>query len=100
MGIPLPFLPTVPFLLLAAFCFARGSDRLHSWLLSHPRLGQPIQDWQERGAISKRAKHLASISILLVFGLSVLMKLPAIALIGQAIVLSCVLLFIWTRPSQ
>ncbi|AVV81902.1 membrane protein [Shewanella putrefaciens] len=36
LGIVLPLLPTVPFILLAAFCFARSSERLHMWLMAHP----------------------------------------------------------------
>jgi len=37
IGIILPLLPTVPFLLLAAFCFARSSEKIHKWLLNHPK---------------------------------------------------------------
>ena len=99
IGVVLPLLPTVPFLLLAAFCFARSSERLHYWLLSHPRLGPPIEDWQSRGAINPAAKRLATISIALVFGLSLALGLKTTVLLIQAVVLSGVLIFIWTRPS-
>lgn len=97
-GIALPLLPTVPFLLLAAFCFARSSRRLHRWLVDHPRFGPPIREWQRHGAISIRAKRLATLSIGAVFALSIVMALPPALLIVQALVLACVLLFIWTRP--
>lgn len=99
VGIVLPLLPTVPFLLLAAFLFARSSERLHNWLLSHPRLGPPIEDWQSRGAINPAAKRLATISIVVVFGISLAMGLRPLILGIQAVTLSCVLIFIWTRPS-
>ena len=99
VGVVLPLLPTVPFLLLAAFFFARSSERLHNWLLSHPTLGPPIEDWQARGAINPAAKRLATISIVVVFGISLALGLKTTVLIIQAVVLSCVLLFIWTRPS-
>lgn len=49
VGVFLPLLPTVPFLLLSAFCFGRGSSRLHRWLLQHRVFGPPIEDWIESG---------------------------------------------------
>jgi len=52
IGIILPLLPTVPFLLLAAFCFARSSEKIHKWLLNHPKYGPPIHNWQNSGSIS------------------------------------------------
>ena len=45
VGIVVPGLPTVPFVLLAAFAAARGSQRLHGWLLAHPQFGPMIRDW-------------------------------------------------------
>lgn len=99
VGIVLPLLPTVPFLLLAAFFFARSSEKLHNWLLSHPKLGPPIEDWQSRGAISPKAKRIATISIVVVFGVSLVLGLRPLILGIQGGVLCCVLLFLWTRPN-
>lgn len=59
VGIFLPLLPTTPFVLLAAFCFSRGSARLEAWLLAHPRLGPPIAAWRTHRALPLRAKQLA-----------------------------------------
>lgn len=59
VGIFLPLLPTTPLVLLAAFCFARGSTRCERWLLTHPRFGPMIRDWRLRRAIPRRVKHLA-----------------------------------------
>ncbi|MDF1776381.1 MAG: YbaN family protein [Rhizobiaceae bacterium] len=98
VGILLPLLPTTPFLLLAAFCFARGSKRLHDWLVGHPRLGPPIDDWQTHGAISRRARKLAVASIIGVFAASLLLGVPTRIIIIQLVVLSAVSLFILTRP--
>lgn len=62
-GIFLPLLPTTPFVLLAGFCFARGSQRWEAWLLAHPRLGPVVRDWRERRAVPLRAKQLASVTM-------------------------------------
>lgn len=99
LGIFLPLLPTTVFLLLAAFCFARSSPRLHGWLLGHPTFGPPISDWQQHGAISLRAKRLAVATMALVLVLSVALGLAAWLVTLQAVVLSAVALFILTRPS-
>ncbi|WP_041414278.1 YbaN family protein [Sinorhizobium fredii] len=58
-GIFLPLLPTTPFLLLAAWLFARSSPRLEQWLFDHPLFGQPLRDWRKDGAISRGAKICA-----------------------------------------
>lgn len=99
IGIFLPLLPTVPFLLLATFCFARSSERLHTWLITHKTLGPPILDWQEKGAISRRAKWTASLSIGAVFTLSLILGVKPLVLVIQALVLIAVSAFIWTRPN-
>ena len=99
IGVFLPLLPTVPFMLLAAFCFARSSDRLHGWLVNHPTFGPPIQDWNRSGAISLRAKQLSTASMLAVLLLSLILGLRPLVLAIQAAVLCCTALFIWTRPS-
>ncbi len=99
VGIVLPLLPTVPFLLLAAFFFARSSSRLHNWLITHRTFGPMILDWQSSGAIRPAAKKAATLSVAAVFGLSVMLSLPAHVLIIQALVLGGVMGFIWTRPN-
>ncbi|OCX65337.1 hypothetical protein BFP70_09730 [Thioclava sp. SK-1] len=100
IGVVLPLLPTVPFMLLAAMCFARSSERLHHWLITHPRFGPPIANWQEHGAISRRAKYAATLSIIIAFSISVGLGLPRMLLGVQAATLCCVMIFIWTRPDR
>jgi uncharacterized membrane protein YbaN (DUF454 family) len=99
LGIVLPLLPTVPFLLLAAFCFARSSTKAHEWLTNHPKLGPPIANWQKNGAINLRAKKAATFCIAAGVGISVILQVPVWAFVSQIIVLAGVMTFIWTRPN-
>lgn len=71
-GILLPVLPTTPFILVAAACFARSSERFHTWLLSQPVAGPAIREWQEHRAMPRKAKRLAYLLMLLSFGTSIL----------------------------
>lgn len=98
IGIVVPGLPTVPFVLLAAFAAARGSQRLRGWLLAHRQFGPMIRDWEAHGAVSRRAKRLATAMMALC---AVIMFLTApklwMAAAGTAI-MSVTALWLWRRP--
>ena len=55
-GIPLPLLPTTPFLLVAGYCFARGSRRWHDWLVNHRVLGTYIVAFRSRRGLTTGQK--------------------------------------------
>ena len=99
IGAVLPIMPTVPFVLLAAFCFSRSSERMHQWLVEHPIFGPGIQNWRKHGAIARRTKLIATISIVGSVGLGLVLALPPMALAAQIVALSGALICIWTRPS-
>lgn len=64
VGAFLPLLPTVPFLLLATFCFARSNPAWEKKILDHPTWGPQVQDWRERRAISRKSKVIAIITLI------------------------------------
>jgi hypothetical protein len=97
-GIVLPLVPTTPFLLLAAFAFARSSRRLNDWILAHPRLGPPINDWRAHAAISRRAKTSAVMVMAGTLGLGIITGLPGWLVLAQAVTMAMVATFILTRP--
>jgi uncharacterized membrane protein YbaN (DUF454 family) len=56
IGLFLPIMPTVPFLLLASACYMRGSRRMHAWLLAQPHFGHYIRDYEAGRGVPMRAK--------------------------------------------
>ena len=71
VGMVLPLLPTVPFLLLTAACWSRASPRWHRWLLARPRLGPVIARWERERTIPRRAKFSAVALIVLSMATSI-----------------------------
>jgi uncharacterized membrane protein YbaN (DUF454 family) len=99
IGIALPLLPTTPFMLLAAWCFARSSPALESWLYNHPRFGPVLADWRDQRAISRRAKTTALASLAVSYALAVwITESPVVPFILAAI-MGSVAIYIATRPS-
>ena len=77
LGVVVPVLPTTPFLLLAAACFARSSQRFYDWLLNSRLFGDLIRNWRDSRSIPRNAKRMALTMILLVGGSSVLLFITA-----------------------
>lgn len=98
LGVVLPLLPTTPFLLLSAFAFGKGSDRLHDWLINHRYLGPPIRQWATYRAISRKAKWLGTLSLTVILSISLSLGVATWIVWLQVIVCASVALFLWTRP--
>jgi uncharacterized protein len=73
IGIVLPILPTTPFMLLAAACFAKSSPRFHGWLLNNKVFGSIIKNWQTERYIEKKTKIRALLLVAFTFMVSILM---------------------------
>lgn len=98
VGIFVPLLPTTPFILLAAMCYSRGSDRFHTWIHQHPRFGPIISEWREHRAISARAKLAAVVMVVLSISYSVIRLSPPWKIVA-VLIGAGVLTFILSRPS-
>ena len=98
IGVILPGIPTVPFLLLAAWFSAKGSERLHRWLYAHPHLGKLLIDWEQQGAISRSSKTIACLLLTLSWVVMYL-RIDNLWLIsGMAVLFITIMVFIVSRP--
>ncbi|WP_154915022.1 DUF454 family protein [Klebsiella grimontii] len=98
LGVFLPLLPTTPFILLAAWCFARSSPRFHHWLLYRSWFGGYLRHWQQYRAMPPGAKLRAVMMILLTFAISLWLVNLTWVRILLLIVLACLLIFMWRIP--
>jgi uncharacterized protein len=98
VGIALPVLPTTPFALLAAYCAARGSERLHRRLLAHRALGPVIRDWHEHRAVSRRTKVTAIGTMALSAAVLLLVSGPGWILLAVTALMAIVATWLWLRP--
>ncbi len=99
IGAFLPVMPTTPFLIVAAGCFARSSPRLEAWLLNHPRFGPTLLAWRERGAIPRRVKAFAALSMAGSYAVFYLTVNPSwmLAVIVAAVMIGAAA-YVLTRP--
>jgi uncharacterized membrane protein YbaN (DUF454 family) len=71
IGVVLPGLPTTPFILLAAACYAKASPRLHAWLLNHRWFGPMLRDWERERSLTRRNKTVSIVSMTVMVGVSI-----------------------------
>jgi uncharacterized membrane protein YbaN (DUF454 family) len=71
IGVVLPGLPTTPFILLAAACYAKASPRLHAWLLNHRWMGPMLRDWESDRSLTRRSKAVAVLSMVVMVSFSI-----------------------------
>lgn len=103
IGAFLPVLPTVPFMLLAAWAGSKGWPELEQWLLRHPVFGDPIRRWRNKGTVSRKAKYCAVAAMTLSSVVLQFLPLPAWGhwlRWGTPLVLLCVAIWLWMRPEE
>ncbi len=88
IGIVLPILPTVPFFLLTAFCFAKSSERLHSWFLGTTMYKKYIGSYMKRKGMTLKAK-------LMLIGTVTAIMLPGFLMMGRVPVGRIIMAVVW-----
>lgn len=99
VGVFLPILPTTPFVILAAYCYERGSPRFHALLLENKYIGSYLNDWKQTGSIPLRAKCLAVTMITLSIGYIVWAAPLLIIKVLMSVIGVSVSAYILTRPT-
>lgn len=101
IGVFLPLLPTTPFIILAAFCFSRSSERLHQYLLNHRIFGGIIREWEEHGVIPFKVKCISTTMMLVMVSYPLFFQ-PFALWLKMLVVLTVAiaLLYVWSRPSH
>ena len=98
VGIFLPGIPTVPFLILTAWFAARGSKRLHKWLYTHPHLGKLLIDWEQQGAISRTSKVISVLMLITSWVVLYHLLNNVWGLVGIAVLFVAIAAYLVSRP--
>ncbi len=98
IGAVLPVLPTVPFLLLAVWAFAKSSPRLGVRIMQHPTFGPQMRAWRKRGVVGRTAKIWATLAMAGGVGWSLWFGLDPRIVATQALICGAVALWLVTRP--
>jgi len=99
IGILIPLLPTTPFLLVAAACYARGSARFYHRIMNHRIVGPYLRAWRDEHRIPRKAKLIALVMITLTVGYAIAFIIPILAVkITLALIAIAVMVYIARHP--
>ena len=101
VGLALPVVPTVPFLIVSAWAASRGWPAFEIWLLNHRLFGPPIVRWRERGAVPRSAKWYSTLMMGgSAIGMQFFAAIPLWLRIGVPAVMLAVAIWLWLRPEE
>jgi uncharacterized membrane protein YbaN (DUF454 family) len=98
-GVFLPLLPATPFLLVAVWASARGSQGVHDWIYNQPQFARLINNWHEQGAVPLSAKWFATAMMLVSWSFLLWADYHWGLLLGMSLFFLCIGTFLWTRPT-
>lgn len=100
IGVITPGIPYSPFVVFAAYCFSKGSERMHRWIYNHKLFGPFLTNWTEKRVFPLKLKFfmlfMMSLSLVLMYTGNV----PARGIIYTGIFMACVALWAWRYPSS
>jgi uncharacterized membrane protein YbaN (DUF454 family) len=100
VGVVTPGIPYSPFVVFAAYCFAKGSPKMHAWLYNHKLFGPFLTNWGEKRVFPQKMKYfmlaMMTTSLIIMWFTGV----KPIGIISTAIFMACVAVWAWRYPSS
>jgi uncharacterized membrane protein YbaN (DUF454 family) len=100
IGVVTPGIPYSPFVVAAAFCFARSSERAHRWIMTHPIFGPFLTNWSEKRVFPQKMKYLMIAMMSLSLTLMMLGTVPLRGVVYTGIFMLLVAIWAWRYPSS
>lgn len=99
IGVVTPGIPYSPFVVAAAFCFARSSERAHRWIMNHKIFGPFLTNWSTKRVFPQKMKYLMIAMMTLSLVLMTVSGVKPIGIISTGIFMLLVAVWAWRYPS-
>ena len=99
IGVITPGIPYSPFVVAAAFCFARSSERAHAWIMNHPVFGPFLTNWSTKRVFPQRMKYLMLAMMTVSLALMTVSGVKPIGVLSTAVFMMLVAVWAWRYPS-
>jgi uncharacterized membrane protein YbaN (DUF454 family) len=100
IGVVTPGIPYSPFVVAAAFCFARSSERAHRWIMTHPIFGPFLTNWSTKRVFPQKMKYLMIAMMTLSLALMTVSGVKPIGIVSTGIFMLVVAVWAWRYPSS